>query len=48
MDIYLDVSLKKFDTVFPAAGSQNTAVKLTPEEIKELTSAEWVDVCKEN
>lgn len=48
LDIYLDVSLKRFDTVFPACGSTNSAIKLTIEELKEFSLAkEWVDVCKD-
>lgn len=45
--VYLDVSLKRFKTVYPAGGSGNTAVKLTPEELQAASRAEkWVDVCK--
>ena len=46
--VYLDVSLKRFDTVFPAAGSDNSAVELTCEELERYSSnfAGWVDVCK--
>lgn len=47
VDVYLDVSLKEYDTVFPAAGSGNSALKISPEEMKNLTNAEWVDVCQE-
>ena len=44
---YLDVSLKRFDTVFPAAGSANSAVELTCEEMEKYAEAkERVDVCK--
>ena len=44
---YLDVSLKRFDTVFPAAGSSNSAIGLTCGELEEYShSLEWVDVCK--
>ena len=46
-ETYLDVSLKRFDTVFPAAGSANSAVELTCEEMEKYAEAkEWVDVCK--
>ncbi|HIV25434.1 MAG TPA: YbaK/EbsC family protein [Candidatus Scatomonas pullistercoris] len=46
--VYLDESLKRFDTVFPAAGSANSAIELTCEELFALSRArEWVDVCKE-
>ena len=46
---YLDVSLKRFDTVFPAAGSDNSAIELTCEELEKYSSnfVEWVDVCKD-
>lgn len=45
--IYLDVSLKRFDTVYPAAGSANSAVKLTVEELEAACPhAQWVDLCK--
>ncbi|MGI6697032.1 MAG: YbaK/EbsC family protein [Clostridiales bacterium] len=47
VDVYLDVSLKEYDTVFPAAGSGNSALEISPGEMKDLTSAEWVDVCQE-
>ena len=45
---YLDVSLKRFDTVFPAAGSDNSAIEFTCEELERYASnfQEWVDVCK--
>ena len=46
--VYLDVSLKRFETVFPAAGSDNSAIELTCEELEKFSSnfVEWVDVCK--
>ena len=46
--VYLDVSLKRFETVFPAAGSDNSAIELTCEELEAYSShfVEWVDVCK--
>ena len=45
--VYLDVSLKRFETVFPAAGSANSAVELTCEELEQDSKAkEWIDVCK--
>jgi len=45
---YVDISLKRFDTVFPACGSSNSAIELTCDELFELTaSAKWVDVCKD-
>src|ERR1700730_18639222 len=45
LPIYCDVSLKAFDVVVPAAGSTHSAVRITPDRMAELTSAEWVDVC---
>ena len=46
MDIYLDVSLKEFEYVYPAAGSTNSAVKITPDRLQEVTGGIWIDVCK--
>lgn len=47
IDIYLDDSLKRFKTVFPACGSSNSAIELTIEEIEKYTSfISWIDVCK--
>ena len=45
LPIYLDRSLQRFQTVFPAAGSGNSAVELTPEALAEITGGSWVDVC---
>ena len=45
--IYLDESLKRFQTVFPACGSGNSAIELTIPELEQYSSYEaWVDVCK--
>ncbi len=45
--VYLDVSLKRFETVFPACGSSNSAIELTlPELEKHSGSTVWIDVCK--
>ena len=46
--VYLDESLKRFATVFPAAGSSNSAVEMTCEELERYSSnfTAWVDVCK--
>ena len=47
--VYLDVSLRSYDTVYPAAGDDHSAVRLTIEELEEISRAEdWVDVCKES
>ena len=44
---YLDESLRRFDTVFPAAGSANSAIELSMEELEKYSHAkEWIDVCK--
>ena len=48
VDVYLDVSLRRFGTVFPAAGSDNSAVEMTCAELERYASnfVAWVDVCK--
>ena len=44
---WLDISLRRFDTVYPAAGSSNSAIELTCDELAEYSrSSGWVDVCK--
>ncbi|MBM6750491.1 YbaK/EbsC family protein [Mediterraneibacter glycyrrhizinilyticus] len=46
--VYLDISLKRFDTVFPAAGGANTAAEMTCDELEKYSrSKEWIDVCKQ-
>jgi prolyl-tRNA editing enzyme YbaK/EbsC (Cys-tRNA(Pro) deacylase) len=44
LTVYCDVSLKAFSEVVPAAGSINSAVRISPARMAELTNAEWVDV----
>lgn len=45
--VYLDESLKRFETVYPACGSSNSCLKLTIAELEELSCyCEWIDVCK--
>lgn len=45
--VYLDVSLKRFDTVFPACGSANSAIELSIPELERYSGfSAWVDVCK--
>ena len=45
--VYLDLSLKRFDTVYPACGSSNSAIELTCEELERYSSCvAWIDVCK--
>ena len=47
LPIYCDLSLKAFDTVFPAAGSRTASVEITPDHLARVTKASWVDVCQE-
>lgn len=48
VDVYLDESMKRFDTVFPACGSSNSAIELTCDELYQLSGAlKWVNVCKD-
>lgn len=48
VSVYLDVSLKRFDTVYPAAGSSTSAVELSIPELETLSSFLcWIDVCKD-
>lgn len=45
--VYLDESLKEFETVFPACGSSNSAIELTIPQLYEFSNAkQWIDVCK--
>lgn len=47
IDVYLDESLKRFETVFPAVGSGNSAIELNLDELYKYSNAvEWIDVCK--
>ncbi len=47
VSIYLDVSLKRFETVFPACGSANSAIELSLDELERFSgSSQWIDVCK--
>lgn len=46
--VCLDVSLKRFEIVYPAAGTSSSAVRLTPDELSSACNRpEWVDVCKD-
>ncbi|MGI5949936.1 YbaK/EbsC family protein [Peptoniphilus sp.] len=46
--VYLDESLKRFETVFPACGSSNSAIELTIPELEKYSNfKEWIDVCKD-
>ncbi|TYR79463.1 YbaK/EbsC family protein [Priestia megaterium] len=47
LDVYLDASLKRFKTVFPACGSTNSAIELTCDELFQYSAAkQWIDACK--
>lgn len=46
-EVYLDISLKRFKTVFPACGSSNSAIEFTPDELEKYSlPVTWVDLCK--
>lgn len=47
VEVYLDESLKRFETVFPACGSSNSAIELTIKELEQHSGfISWIDVCK--
>jgi prolyl-tRNA editing enzyme YbaK/EbsC (Cys-tRNA(Pro) deacylase) len=46
LPVYLDVSLQPFDMVFPAAGSLNTSVRVSPDRLFDLVGSRWVDLCR--
>lgn len=47
VNVYLDESLKRFETVFPACGSSNSAIELSIAELEKYSGyKEWIDVCK--
>ena len=46
LPVYLDVSLQGFDLVYPAGGSLNTSVKVTPARLFDLVGKAWVDLCR--
>lgn len=48
VEVYLDISLKRFATFFPACGSHNSAIELSPEELEKYSSncRGWQDLCK--
>lgn len=47
--VYLDESLRQFETVYPAAGDDHSAVQLSVDELEQICGAKgWIDVCKEN
>ena len=48
VEVYLDESLRQFETVYPAAGDDHSAVRLSVDELEQMAGAKgWVDVCKE-
>jgi prolyl-tRNA editing enzyme YbaK/EbsC (Cys-tRNA(Pro) deacylase) len=46
LPVYCDVSLRDFDLVYPAAGSLNSSVEVTPERLFALVGEKWVDLCR--
>jgi prolyl-tRNA editing enzyme YbaK/EbsC (Cys-tRNA(Pro) deacylase) len=45
--VFIDVSVRRFESVYPAAGSENSCIELRPDELYEAAgAADWVDVCK--
>ena len=46
LPVYLDVSLKAFDLVYPAGGSLNTSVEVPTERLFDLVAERWVDLCR--
>ncbi|WP_066062881.1 YbaK/EbsC family protein [Neobacillus soli] len=47
LEVYLDVSMKRFETLYPACGSSNSAIELSKDELFQFSFArEWIDVCK--
>lgn len=47
VSVYLDISLKRFETVFPACGSSNSAIELSIKQLEEYSGySQWIDVCK--
>jgi prolyl-tRNA editing enzyme YbaK/EbsC (Cys-tRNA(Pro) deacylase) len=48
VEVYLDISLKNYDYIYPACGSSNSAIKMNHSELEKISNAKkWVDVCKE-
>lgn len=47
LPVYLDISLKDFDEVLPAAGGIHTAIRLAPHRLIELVGGSWIDVCQD-
>lgn len=45
LPVYCDISLRDFATVFPAAGSRTASVEMSPDQLADLTGAQWIDIC---
>jgi prolyl-tRNA editing enzyme YbaK/EbsC (Cys-tRNA(Pro) deacylase) len=46
LPVYVDLSLRAFELVYPAAGSLNSSVEITPERLFDLVGKRWVDACR--
>ena len=46
VEVYLDESLQRFTHIYPSAGNDQSAIKLTPAQLAQATGGKWVDVCK--
>lgn len=46
LKIYLDITLKEFKIVYPAGGTSNSAVKITPDYLQKITNGIWIDISK--
>lgn len=46
LTVYCDISLRSFEEVLPAAGAIHSAVRISPQQMAELTHARWIDVCE--
>ena len=46
LPVYCDVTLRDFDTVFPAAGSRTSSVEVTPQRLFDLVGKSWLDLCR--
>ncbi len=46
LPIYCDVSLKAFETIYPAAGSRNSSVRVEPDRLAQIVGADWIDICR--
>lgn len=46
LPVYCDISLQQYSEVLPAAGSVNSAIRISPQRILELTKGAWIDICQ--